>query len=174
MRKQVIAAVTAIVLGIATTATGTVAFARGGGGVGGGRGGGFSGGGHVGGLGVGHIGGLGSVGHIGGLGSVGHVRGLGGVGHIGGLAGVGHIGGLGDGVHSFDGAARFGGHGVATAHSGFRGHGIAMGHSGFGHGHFKGRHFGRGLYAYGVGCGLNSDWTYSGYCDPNCYPYGCH
>ena len=36
MRKQIIAAATAIVLGIATTATGTVAFARGGGGGGGG------------------------------------------------------------------------------------------------------------------------------------------
>ena len=44
MRKQLIAAGTAIVLGIATTTTGTIAFARGGG---------FGGGGHIGGLGGG-------------------------------------------------------------------------------------------------------------------------
>ena len=50
MRKQLIAAVTAIVLGIATTATGTIAFAQGGG---------FGDGGHIGGLGGGgRIGGL--------------------------------------------------------------------------------------------------------------------
>ena len=48
MRKQLIAAGTAIALGIATTMTGTIAFARGGGG-----GGGFGGGGHVGGFGGG-------------------------------------------------------------------------------------------------------------------------
>jgi hypothetical protein len=42
MRKQVIAVATAIVLGIATTATGTTAFARGGGGGGGGHSGGLA------------------------------------------------------------------------------------------------------------------------------------
>jgi hypothetical protein len=65
MRKQVIAVATAIVLGIATTATGTTAFARGGGGGGGGgggHGGGFGGGGH--GFGGGGFGGRGfAMGH---------------------------------------------------------------------------------------------------------------
>jgi hypothetical protein len=32
----------------------------------------------------------------------------------------------------------------------------------------------KGLYAYGIDCGLGSDWAYSGYCDPNCYPHGCY
>jgi hypothetical protein len=49
MRKQVIAAATVIALGVATTTTGTAAFARVGGGHGGGHGG-FGGGGHA----VGH------------------------------------------------------------------------------------------------------------------------
>jgi hypothetical protein len=48
MRKQLIAAGTAIALGMATTMIGTIAFARGGGG-----GGGLGGGGHVGGFGGG-------------------------------------------------------------------------------------------------------------------------
>jgi hypothetical protein len=65
MRKQVIAVATAMVLGIATTATGTTAFARGGGGGGGGgggHGGGFGGGGH--GFGGGGFGGRGfAMGH---------------------------------------------------------------------------------------------------------------
>jgi hypothetical protein len=69
MRKQVIAVATAIVLGIATTATGTPALARGGGGGGGGHGGGFGGGGH--GFGGGGFGGHGfAMGH----GGFGHSR----------------------------------------------------------------------------------------------------
>jgi hypothetical protein len=52
MRKQVIAAATAITLGIATTATGTAAFARGGGG--GHGGGGHGSGGHGFGRAMGH------------------------------------------------------------------------------------------------------------------------
>ena len=68
MRKQVIAAATVIALGIATTATGTIAFARGGGG-GGGHGGGFGGAGH--GFGGGGFGGRGfAMGH----GGFGHGR----------------------------------------------------------------------------------------------------
>jgi hypothetical protein len=54
MRKQVIAAATAIALGIATTAIGTTAFARGGGG--GHGGGGHGGGGHGFGHAMGHSG----------------------------------------------------------------------------------------------------------------------
>ena len=71
MRKQVIAVATAMVLGIATTATGTTAFARGGGGGGGGggHGGGFGGGGH----------GFGG----GGFGARGFAMGRGGFGHGG-------------------------------------------------------------------------------------------
>ena len=82
MRKQVIAAATAIVLGIATTATGTTAFARGGGGGGGGgggHGGGFGGGGH--GFGGGGFGGHGfGMGH-GGFGGRGIAINRGGFGH---------------------------------------------------------------------------------------------
>jgi hypothetical protein len=79
MRKQLIAAGTAIALGIATTMTGTIAFARGGGG-----GGGFGGGGHVGGFGGGgRVAGFGGGGHgvgagLGGLGVATSHRGLGG------------------------------------------------------------------------------------------------
>jgi len=72
MRKQVIAVATAIVLGIATTATGTTAFARGGGGGGGGHGGGFGGGGH--GFGGGGFGGHGGRGFAMGHGGFGHGR----------------------------------------------------------------------------------------------------
>lgn len=66
MRKQVIAAATAIILGTATMTTGTIASARGGGGGGGGSGGG----GHAGGFG----GGFGGGGHgfSGGFGGGGH------------------------------------------------------------------------------------------------------
>jgi hypothetical protein len=82
MRKQVIAAAMAIVLGIATTATGTTAFARGGsggGGGGGGHGGGFGGGGH--GFGGGGFGGHGfGMGH-GGFGGRGIAINRGGFGH---------------------------------------------------------------------------------------------
>jgi hypothetical protein len=85
MRKQLISAVAAILLGIVTTATGTIAFARGGslGGEGdiGGSGGG------------GRIGGLGGGGHIGGFGGGSH--GFGGNG-LGGLRGVTGHAGLGD------------------------------------------------------------------------------
>jgi hypothetical protein len=80
MRKQVIAVATAMVLGIATTATGTTAFARGGGGGGGGgggHGGGFGGGGH--GFGGGGFGGHGFGG--GGFGGRGFAMGHGGFGH---------------------------------------------------------------------------------------------
>jgi hypothetical protein len=158
MRKQMIAAATAIVLGIATTATGTIAFARGGGG---GHGGGFGGG--------GHIGGLGSGGHIGGLGGGGHIGGLGGGGRIGGLGGAGLGGhdGLGDLRVETD-------HGDLGGHGATPGRSIQVGHAGFRHGRFEGRRFGRGLYAYSAECGLGTAWTYSGYCDPNCYPYGCY
>jgi hypothetical protein len=79
MRKQVIAVATAIVLGIATMATGTTAFARGGGGGGGGHGGGFGGGGH--GFGGGGFGGHGLGG--GGFGGRGFAMGHGGFGHGG-------------------------------------------------------------------------------------------
>jgi hypothetical protein len=142
MRKQVIAAATAIVLGIATTATGTIAFARGGGGFGGGD----------------HVGGFSGGGHVGGFGGGGH-----GFGHTG-------LGGLGVAT----GHAGLGGLGIATDHTGLRGHGVAMGHGGIDHHRFEARRFGGGLYAYGADCGLDSDWAYSGYCDPNCYPYGCY
>ena len=177
MRKQVIAATTAIVLGIATT--GTIAFAEGLG---------LGGGGHIGGLGGGgHIGGLGGGGHIGGLGSIGHVGGLAGGGHIGSLGGAG-LGGLGvatgaNNVGRFGiatdhtGIGDYAGLGVPrieTDHTGLRGHGVAMGHAGFGHNRFESRRFGRGFYAYHAGCELGSAWTYSGYCNPNCYPSGCY
>ena len=192
MRKQLIATGTAIVLGIATTTTGTIAFARGGG---------FGGGGHIGGLGGGgHIGGLGGGGHIGGLGVGGHVGGLGlsGGGHVGGLGlgGGGHVGGLGlgGGGHVVGGLGDFGlaGHGIATdddalgvpwietdhgglgGHRATRGRSVQVGHGGFGHHRFEGRRFDRGLYAYSAECGLGSAGTYSGFCERNCYPYGCY
>jgi hypothetical protein len=87
MRKQVIAAATAIVLGIATTASGTIALARGGGGGhGGGGGGGHGGGGHGGGFGGGGhgFGGRGFGGHglaMGHSGIGGHGVAIGGFGH---------------------------------------------------------------------------------------------
>ena len=65
-------------------------------------------------------------------------------------------------------------HGVAMDHTGLEGHGVARGHAGFGHGRFGHRRFVKGLYAYGTDCGWGSDWAYSGYCDPNCYPHGCY
>src|SRR5580704_16646368 len=195
MRKQLIAAGTAIVLGIATTTTGTIAFARGGGFGGGGHIGGLGGGGHVGGLGLGgggHVGGLGlgGGGHVGGLGlgGGGHVGGLGlgGGGPVGGLGlgGGGHVGGLG--------GSGLAGHGIATDddalgvpwietdHGGLGGHratqgrSIHAGHRGFGHHRFEGRRFDRGVYAYSAECGLGSAGTYSGFCKPNCYPHGCY
>ena len=133
MRKQVIAAATAIVLGIATTATGTIAFARGGGGFGGG----------------GHVGGFGGGGHVGGFSGGGHVGGFGGGGH-----GFGHAGLGGLGVAT--GHAGLGGLGIATDHTGLRGHGVAMGHGGIDHHRFEARRFGGGLYAYGALTG--SSW----------------
>jgi hypothetical protein len=30
------------------------------------------------------------------------------------------------------------------------------------------------LYAYSAECGLGSAGTYSGFCERNCYPYGCY
>jgi hypothetical protein len=78
MRKQIIAAATAIALGMATTAIGTTAFARGGGGHGGGgHGGGHSGGFGGGGHGFGHAMGHGGFGgHTVAInrGSIGHGR----------------------------------------------------------------------------------------------------
>ena len=50
---------------------------------------------------------------------------------------------------------------------GFGGHGFAINRSGFGHGRFESRRFGRGIYAYGGGYGLNLD------CDLYYYPDGC-
>jgi hypothetical protein len=153
MRKQLIAAATAIVLGIATPATGTIAFARSGG---------FGGG--------GHIGGFGGGGHVGGFGGGGH--GFGGAG-LGGLrVATGHAG-LGDlGIETDH--TDLGGHRVATSHTGLRGHGVAMSHGGFSHHRFESRRFGRGLYAYSAECGLGSALSYSSFCEPNCYPYGCY
>src|ERR1700680_4800546 len=161
MRKQLIAAGTAIVRGIATTTTGTIAFARGGGFGGGGHIGGLGGGGHVGGL------GLGGGGHVGGLG-------LGGGGHVGGLGGSGLVG---HGIATHDDA--LGVPWIETDHGGLGGHratqgrSIQVGHGGFGHHRFEGRRFDRGLYAYSAECGLGSAGTYSGFCKRNCYPHGC-
>ena len=151
MRKQVIAAATAIALGIATTMTGTIAFARGGG---------LGGGGHIGGL------GLGGGGPVGGLG-------LGGGGHVGGLGGSGLAG---HGIATDDDA--LGVPWIETDHLGghraTRGRSIQVGHGGFGHHRFEGRRFDRGVYAYSAECGLGSAGTYSGFCKPNCYPHGCY
>jgi hypothetical protein len=110
MRKQMIASATAVVLGIATMATDTVAFARGGGGGGfggggaGGHGGGFAGGGH--GFGSGGFGGRGLATGGGGFGG----RGL--ATNHGGFRGHGlavNRGGLGDGRRFGRGLYAYGG-----------------------------------------------------------------
>ena len=92
---------------------------------------------------------------------------------IGILACQGPDGGLGDLEIETDHTG-LGGDRVETRHSGLRGQGVAIGHGGFGHHRFESRRFGRGLYAYSAECELGSAWTYSGYCNPNCYPSGCY
>jgi hypothetical protein len=61
---------------------------------------------------------------------------------------------------------------IETDHTGLEGHGVAMGHVRLGHNRFERRPLVEAFMLTALSEDWVSAWTYSSFCQPNCYAHG--